>query len=84
MSARFNLPLPDVAEIREIFKEEAQLWQRTEGRGPLKGDQQAVELIVQHLAGMCEEDARRLIREADPRRRHHQFRRRAARAEIQT
>ena len=64
MSARFNLPLPDVAEIREIFKEEAQLWQCTEGHGPLKGDQQAVELIVQYLAGMCEEDARRLIREA--------------------
>ena len=64
MSARFNLPLPDVDEICEIFKEEAQLWQRTEGHGPLKGDQQAVELIVQYLAGMCEEDARRLIREA--------------------
>ena len=64
MSARFNLPLPDVAEIREMFREEAQLWQRQEGRGPLKGDQQAVELMVQHLAGMCEEDARRLIREA--------------------
>ena len=26
MSARFNLPLPDVNEIREIFREEAQLW----------------------------------------------------------
>ena len=64
MSARFNLPLPDVAEIREIFREEAQLWQRQEGRGQLKGDQQAVELMVQHLAGMCEDDARRLIREA--------------------
>ncbi len=64
MSARFNLPLPDVTEIREIFREEAQLWQRQEGGGPLKGDQQAVELIVQHLAGMCEEDARRLIRDA--------------------
>src|SRR3954465_3758651 len=64
MSARFNLPLPDVAEIREMFREEAQLWQRTEGQGPLKGDQQAVELIVQYLAGMCEEDARRLLREA--------------------
>ena len=63
MSARFSLPLPDVAEIREIFKEEAQLWQHQEG-GSLKGDQQAVELMVQQLAGMCEEDARRLIREA--------------------
>jgi ATP-dependent 26S proteasome regulatory subunit len=64
MSARFNLPLPDVHEIREILREEAQIWTRTEGNGPLKGDQQAVELIVQYLAGMCEEDARRLIREA--------------------
>jgi ATP-dependent 26S proteasome regulatory subunit len=64
MSARFCLPLPDAREIREIFREEAQLWQRQEGGGPLKGDQQAVELMVQHLSGMCEEDARRLIREA--------------------
>jgi ATP-dependent 26S proteasome regulatory subunit len=64
MSARFHLPLPDVAEIREMFRDEAQLWQRTEGRGVLKGDQQAVELMVQHLSGMCEEDARRLVREA--------------------
>ena len=63
MSARFCLPLPDVARVREIFKEEAQQWQRQDG-GSLKGDQNAVELIVQHLAGMCEEDARRLIRES--------------------
>ncbi len=63
MSARFCLPLPDVARVREIFKEEAGLWQRQDG-GSLKGDQNAVELIVQHLAGMCEEDARRLIRES--------------------
>jgi SpoVK/Ycf46/Vps4 family AAA+-type ATPase len=64
MSARFCLPLPDVAAIREMFREEAQLWQREQGRGAVKGDQQAVTLMVQHLAGMCEEDARRLIREA--------------------
>ena len=63
MSARFNLPLPDAAQIRELFREEAQLWQRQEG-GALKGDQHAVELMVQHLVGMCEDDARRLIRES--------------------
>ena len=63
MSARFCLPLPDVARVREIFREEAQLWERQNG-GSLKGDQHAVELMVQHLAGMCEEDARRLIRDA--------------------
>ena len=64
MSARFNLPLPDAREIREIFKEEAQRWQRLDGGGRVKGDQQAVELMVQQLSGMCEEDARRLICEA--------------------
>lgn len=63
MSAHFRLPLPDVAAVREIFREEAQLWQRQEG-GTLKGEQQAVELMIQYLAGMCEDDVRRLIREA--------------------
>lgn len=63
MSARFNLPLPDAPMIRDMVKEEAQLWERESGE-PLKGQQQALELLVQHLAGMCEEDARRLIRNA--------------------
>lgn len=63
MSARFNLPLPDAAMIRDMVKEEAQLWERESGEA-LKGQQQALELLVQHLAGMCEEDARRLIRNA--------------------
>src|ERR1700716_902976 len=31
MSARFCLPLPDVVRVREMFKEEAQLWERQEG-----------------------------------------------------
>ncbi len=37
MSARFNLPLPDIARVREIFKEEAQLWQRREGARSAEG-----------------------------------------------
>jgi SpoVK/Ycf46/Vps4 family AAA+-type ATPase len=63
MSARFELPLPDTAMIREMIKEEAQLWERDSGQS-LKGQQHALELLVQHLAGMAEEDARRLIRNA--------------------
>lgn len=63
MSARFTLPLPDADMIRDMVKIEAQLWERESGQA-VKGQQQALELIVQHLAGMCEEDARRLIRHA--------------------
>ena len=63
MSARFCLPLPDTAMIRDMIKEEAQSWER-EGGQSLKGQQQALDLLVQHLAGMAEDDARRLIRHA--------------------
>jgi SpoVK/Ycf46/Vps4 family AAA+-type ATPase len=63
MSARFELPLPDTTMIREMIKEEAQVWERDSGQS-LKGQQQALDLLVQHLAGMAEEDARRLIRNA--------------------
>ena len=62
MSARFCLPLPDSQEIRELIREEAQLWQR-DGGGAIKGQQQTLELLVQHLCGMCQDDARRLIRQ---------------------
>ena len=63
MSARFCLPLPDALMIREMVKEEARAWERQSGSS-LKGQQQALELLVQHLAGMAEDDARRLIRYA--------------------
>ena len=63
MSARFSLPLPTTQEIRELIKEEAQLWERESG-APIKGQQQALELLVQHLSGMCRDDAQRLVRQA--------------------
>jgi SpoVK/Ycf46/Vps4 family AAA+-type ATPase len=63
MGARFSLPLPGVAEIRDMVREEAQMWER-EGNQSLKGRQQALDLLVQYLAGMCGDDARRLIRQA--------------------
>mgnify|MGYP000166511992 CR=1 FL=1 len=63
MSARFCLPLPDSNLIREMIKEEAQVWQQDTGQS-LKGQQEALDLLVQHLAGMAEDDARRLIRHA--------------------
>ena len=63
MCARFALPLPTTQEIRELIKQEAQLWERENGQ-PIKGQQQAVDMLVQHLSGMCQDDAQRLIRQA--------------------
>ncbi|BAU47057.1 ATPase [Sulfurifustis variabilis] len=62
--ARFLLSIPDQAAIRAMISEEIQLWRATHGGGALKGDREAVELMVQHLSGMFAEDARRLIRQA--------------------
>jgi AAA+ superfamily predicted ATPase len=63
LSARFTLSLADADAIRGVLREEAQLW-RSEGGGELKGDPDAARILVQHLAGMPLEDARRLIRQA--------------------
>jgi SpoVK/Ycf46/Vps4 family AAA+-type ATPase len=63
LSARFVLSLADAEAIRGVLREEAQLW-RSEGGGELKGDPDAARILVQHLAGMPLEDARRLIRQA--------------------
>ena len=63
MSARFALPLPGAQDIRALIREEAQLWERESGR-PIKGQQQALDLLVQHRTGMCQDDAQRLIRQA--------------------
>ncbi len=63
MCARFALPLPTAQEIRELIRQEAQLWERESGK-PIKGQQEAVELLVQHLSGMCQDDAQRMIRQA--------------------
>jgi len=63
MCARFALPLPTTQEIRELIKQEAQLWERENGQ-PIKGQQHAVDMLVQHLSGMCQDDAQRLIRQA--------------------
>ena len=63
MSARFSLPLPTTEEIRDLVRQEAQLWEREIGH-PIKGQQQAFELLVQHLSGMCLDDAQRLVRQA--------------------
>lgn len=61
LCARFDLVLPDAEAIRAIIKEEAKRLVPESASGKLKGQQEALDLITQYLAGTCEEDARRLV-----------------------
>lgn len=63
LSLRFELSLPDTAAIRVLLREEAQFWAQQGGR-PLGGEQDALESLVQQLAGLPLDDARRLARQA--------------------
>lgn len=63
-AARFELSIPDQAAIRRMINEEIQLWRAKHLGTAIKGEREAVELMVQHLSGMFAEDARRLIRQA--------------------
>jgi len=64
MSARFHLSALDAAGARQMIYEEAQLYaSRNDGR-KAKGLPETIGLLAQHLAGMCRDDARRLIRKA--------------------
>ena len=64
MSATFKLSLPDQNQIRKLFKEEMELWSGRHKGARLSGSQEAAELLIQHLVGMSNDDARRLIRQA--------------------
>ncbi len=61
LCARFGLVLPDAQAIRAMIREEAQRLTKETAPGKLKGQQEALDLITQYLAGTCEEDARRLV-----------------------
>ena len=60
LAARFELSIPDQSGIRAILKEEIAAWQRF--NDPVRGQQESVDTLVQHLIGLTAEDARRLIR----------------------
>jgi hypothetical protein len=62
LTARFEIALPDAARIRQLIREEAQLWE-TRNRARPRGDPEAIALVTQHLTGIPVEDARRLIRQ---------------------
>jgi AAA+ superfamily predicted ATPase len=65
MSARFELALLDPAGVVKIIREEVELWHTERGGSvSVRGSQQTVDMIAQHLSGSSPEDARRLIRQA--------------------
>jgi AAA+ superfamily predicted ATPase len=64
MSATFQMVLPSVEEIREIFREEATFYKSGHEGQALRGDPNALEMMTQHLIGFTSADARRLIRQS--------------------
>lgn len=63
MSARFQLRLPDANELEQLIKNEARLWQQ-QNVNRVRTDSSTLEQLVQNLAGLPANDAKRLIRNA--------------------
>lgn len=61
-AANFALAMTDAAQVRRIFQQEIDAAQQQSLFAKIRGDQDAANLLVQHLTGMCAEDVRRLIR----------------------
>jgi len=61
LSASFELAVPSTRDLRGMMKEELQLYTLDTGEKS-RGSEEAAELMIQHLVGLCEEDARRLLR----------------------
>ena len=58
-----EVTMPDQEHLMEMIKSEAKLWAGKHG-DKVKADRKAVELLSQHLVGLTESDAKRLIRAA--------------------
>ncbi|HYC45147.1 MAG TPA: AAA family ATPase [Burkholderiales bacterium] len=63
LAARFVLALPDRGRMRQLIVDEAKRYEAASGKR-LRGYMEALDALAEHLAGMCEEDAQRLIRQA--------------------
>jgi SpoVK/Ycf46/Vps4 family AAA+-type ATPase len=63
LAARLEVPVPDAAAVREILKAELDLYATQSGHRA-RGEAAIAELLVTHLAGLPEDDVRRLARHA--------------------
>ncbi|WP_028311061.1 AAA family ATPase [Derxia gummosa] len=57
-----TLPLPDLARVREIFREELDAYANAPGHLRVTGERVTAERLMQQMLGLCEEDVRRLLR----------------------
>jgi SpoVK/Ycf46/Vps4 family AAA+-type ATPase len=55
--------MPSADQIRLLLQDEARRWRGSNGE-KVKAERQAIDALVQHLVGLCEEDARRIIAQA--------------------
>ncbi|HSW14040.1 MAG TPA: hypothetical protein VLI06_14440, partial [Solimonas sp.] len=63
VSARFDLSMPELAEIETLIHEEGEAWGR--GRGQrVQATQVAIKALARNLAGLPRADVRRLVRNA--------------------
>ncbi|MCW5623099.1 MAG: AAA family ATPase [Burkholderiales bacterium] len=63
MTARLQMAMPDMPALRAIVKEELDDYAYREDT-PVRGQREAVDLLIQQLAGLSADDARRLVRQA--------------------
>lgn len=63
LALRFEPPLPEPEHVRQLVKEEIDLWLRSSGER-VKGERQAVEQLVRHLQGLSHSDIKRLAAHA--------------------
>jgi SpoVK/Ycf46/Vps4 family AAA+-type ATPase len=62
-AASFELSVPTTGDLRTMMREELTAYTEDTGERS-RGSTEAAELIIQHLIGLCAEDARRLLRRA--------------------
>ncbi len=64
LSAHFKLALPDRAVLENLINEEAHNWVSANPGKKVNTDDQTLQQLLNHLNGLAETDARRLIRHA--------------------
>ncbi len=64
LTVRFQLSLPDQDVIKVIIKDEVHAWETAHAGAAVKGEREAFDAMLTHLAGLCAEDVRRLVRQA--------------------
>lgn len=62
-AAYLELKMPDREKIRQLLLDEVEDWKHR-NRKPVKGDVKAIDLLLNHLVGLSQADARRLMRNA--------------------